>query len=79
MVEARTLNLECLYWFESLLLLVSELGHFRSLRDAPYFSFELDLHFEFMCGQWLRLHFVSLIIIVPVYIIKSMRTSKPTI
>ena len=43
-----------LHWFEFHLLLVSELGHFRSLHDAPYFSFEL--HFEFMCGQWLRLH-----------------------
>ena len=44
----------------------------------PIFSFEL--HFEFMCGQWLRLHFVSLIIIVSVYIMKSVRrpTSKHT-
>ena len=65
MVDDRTLNLECLHWFESHMLLVSELGHFRSLHDAPYFSFEL--HFEFMCGQ----HFVSLIVIVSVYIIKS--------
>ena len=51
MVEYRTLNLECLRCFETHLLLVSELGHFR-LHDALYFSFEL--HFEFMCGQWLR-------------------------
>ena len=71
MVECRTLNLECLHWFETHLLLVSELGHFRSLHDALYCSFEL--HFELMCGQWLRLHFVPLIIIVSVYIIKSMR------
>ena len=58
-VKCWTLNLECLHWFESHLLLVSELGHFRSRPDAPYFSFEL--HFELMCGQWLKLHFVSLI------------------
>ena len=48
MVECRTLNLECLHWFETHLLLVSELGHFRSLHDALYCSFEL--HFELMCG-----------------------------
>ena len=48
-VKCWTINLECLHWFESHLLLVSELGHFRSLPDVPYFSFEL--HFEFMCGQ----------------------------
>ena len=77
MVEYRTLNLECLHWLQSHLLLVSELGHFHSLHDALYFSFKL--HFEFMCGQLSRLHFISLKIIVSVYIIESMRTSKPTI
>ena len=76
MVKYRTLNLECLHWFETHLLLVSEFGHFRSLHDALYFSFEV--HFQFKCGQWFRLLFVSLIIIVSVDIIKSMRTSKHT-
>ena len=76
-VKCRTINLECLHWFESHLLLVSELGHFRSLPDAPYFR--LNYILSLCADNWLRLHFVSLIIIVSVYIITSMCTSKPTI